>query len=305
MISLRRNSAGKVAIAVFISALLLLTGADCQGSRPNPRNPSPHPENKWVCATGPVDCPLHSGTQPSLIPLAQMIPLPSPNNQVTRSPAPVPTLPAKVIMSIGDSLSLEPSYYEELSRLMTKTGQPHTWVIAAAGGSRCSYWVGLIDSLITQHHPNVIFLNCGTNDTPLDATEADYTALLTIAQNRGVAVIASYIGRPYMGSPENVVRPYIEGWMNSTNLAIQRALVAHPRPVADMSRIPATPEWLTPDGIHWTWRARAAAGQLFYQAAAPSLGWKTLSQMGMTEMCGLSGAWLGQPWPTNYRMCLS
>ena len=54
----------KSTIAVLASVFLLLTAADCQGSRPNPRNPNPEPDNKWVCATAPVDCPVQTGRQP-------------------------------------------------------------------------------------------------------------------------------------------------------------------------------------------------------------------------------------------------
>ena len=298
----------KSVIGVLLSALLLLTGADCQGSKPNPRNPSPQPNNKWVCATAPVDCPVQSGWQdaPSIAPMSLLIPLPSPNNQVTRSPQPVPTLPPVTILLLGDSLTVEPSYGEELSRLMNRTGQPHTRHVVAAPGSKCSWWVTRINDLITQYQPHMLFLNCGTNDTPSDNTEADYRAILATGTARGVQVIASLIGIPDMRSPTNTVRPYILDWMHNTNLAIKRALVSYPQVgVADIQRVPANPEWLQADGIHWTSRARAAVGQIFYQAAVPVRGWKTLAQMGTYEMCGLSGTWITDPWPANYRVCLS
>lgn len=276
---------------------LLLTAANCGGTS----------DNKG-CANKPEGCPLQTARQ--IAPVAALISIPPPSSMVTRSPLPSPTLSAKILLSIGDSLTVgtggtEASYRGELSRLLRLTGQPHTWVVAAAGGSKCSYWLARIDALITQYQPNVIFLNCGTNDTPTDTTESDYRAMLTIAANRGVPVIASYIGRPYMGSPENSVRPYIEDWMEGTNSAIGRALATNPVPAAEVWRIPANPEWLQADGIHWKSRAEAAAGQLFYQKAAPVFGWKTLTQMGTYEMCGLSGVRRGQPWPTNYRVCTS
>jgi len=54
----------KAAIGIFISALLLLTGADCQGSKPNPK---PRPGPSWIepCSTTPVDCPVQTGRQPA------------------------------------------------------------------------------------------------------------------------------------------------------------------------------------------------------------------------------------------------
>ena len=55
----------KVSIGIFISALLLLTGADCQGSKPNPK---PQPGPSWIdgCANAPDGCPLQSGVQPAV-----------------------------------------------------------------------------------------------------------------------------------------------------------------------------------------------------------------------------------------------
>lgn len=245
--------------------------------------------------------------EPRPLPQRSFGPPPSPPRSL---PSPTPSqLPPIVVLSIGDSLtvgadgSTYASYRQELSRLMTLTGQPHTWVVAAVGGSKCSYWASRINGLITTHQPKLIVLNCGTNDTPSDATEADYRTILATAQARGVPIVASLIGRPYMGSPENSVRPWIEGWMDSTNDAIRRALAAYPAvPYASMLRVPNNPEWLHSDGIHLTARSEAAYGQLFYQAAQLiRSGWRTFVQM-----CGLSGHDRDDPWPVPdvaYRVC--
>lgn len=244
--------------------------------------------------------------------LVVLIPLPSPEPPAHPSPSSSP-LPAITVLAVGDSLtygkdgSAGASYRFELSRLMRLTGQPNQWQVEAAPGSKCSWWVTRIDNLITLHHPNIIFLNCGTNDTPSDNTEADYRAILAAAQARGVQLVASLIGIPDMRA--NTYRPWILDWMHGTNLAIKRALASYPQvPVADMQRVPANPEWLQTDGIHLTARSEAAYGQIFYQAAAPMRGWKTFPQLRTYEMCGLSGAWRDDPWPAPdvaYRVCRS
>lgn len=233
------------------------------------------------------------------------------------NPVPTPSLAPIVVMSVGDSLTegTDPatkatplgSYRPYLTNLLNATGQPHAWVIAAQGGTKCSHWAAVLGSLIDTYHPRLILLNCGTNDEPgIDNTEADYRTMLAAAQSRGVPLVASLIGRPYMGSLVNQGRPWIEAWMDATNDAIRRALAAYPSvPYANMLRVPNNPEWLTDDGIHITARAEAAWAQLFYAAAQLLMGWLTLAQMRIAEMCGLSGHDRDDPWPTGYRVCLT
>lgn len=255
--------------------------------------------------------------QPQGFPQSQRTfgPPPSPPRSL---PSPTPSLrPPIVVMSVGDSLSVghgpdgtfTESYRPELSRLMSLSGQPHTWMVQALGGTKCSYWAQRMGALIDTHHPHLIFLNCGTNDTPTDNTEADYRSILAAAQSRGVPIVASLIMQPDMESPTNIVRPYIWDWHRAINAAILRALAAYPAvPYADMVRVPNNIEWLQADGIHLTARSEAAWGQLFYQAAQPGRGWMSLAQMRQTPMCGLHGHWRGDPWPTPdvaYRVCRS
>jgi len=54
----------KLLLALALSVVLLLTGADCQGSKPNPK---PQPGPSWIegCANLPEGCPLQSGRQPA------------------------------------------------------------------------------------------------------------------------------------------------------------------------------------------------------------------------------------------------
>lgn len=256
---------------------------------------------------------MASGIALVLLVLQSLIPLPPPEPPTYPSPSGSP-LPAITVLSVGDSLtygtdgSATASYRRELSRLMRLTNQPYQWRVEALPGSTCHHWALRIGDIITIHHPHLIVLNCGTNDVPTtDATEQDYRTILSVAAAQGVAVVASLIGRPYMGSAENVVRPWIDGWMEATNVAIERALASYPLvPAAFFWRVPADPEWLAADGIHLTARAEAAYGQLIYQAARASRGWLTLAQMRVTEMCGLHGTRRGAPWPVPdvaYRVC--
>lgn len=239
--------------------------------------------------------------------IAVILPIPLPSPEPPTHPPPGPVLGSVRLLALGDSQNLGDAYRPELDRLLTRAGQPHTWAVNAAPGSKCSWWVPLIDSLITLHDPDIIFLNCGTNDTPSDDTEADYRAILARAAVHSVPVVASLIGRPYMGSAENADRPWIDEWMFNTNQAIKRALAGSPAtPVADLQSIPATPEWLNPDGIHFGSRAYIAWAQLFYEAARVLRGWPSMAVMRVSMTCGLSGAPRGAPWPAPggvYRVC--
>jgi len=55
----------KALIALWLSMALLLSGADCQGTKPNPK---PQPGPSWIegCANQPEGCPLQSGVQPAI-----------------------------------------------------------------------------------------------------------------------------------------------------------------------------------------------------------------------------------------------
>lgn len=264
---------------------------------------------KWLTLPLVALATMVSVPEPSVhTPVAFSMTIPIPPPEPPTRPSPPPAVFAPIVgLSLGDSLTLEPSYRPEFSRLATKTGQPLTWVVQAAPGSKCSWWLDKIDGLITQYHPNIIILNCGTNDTPTDDTEGAYRFILATATNRNTQIVASLIGVPDMLTATNSVRPYISDWMYNTNLAIKRALVSYPNVrVADFRRIPHTIEWLQTDGIHWTNRANVGAAQILYQAVATSRGWKTFGQMSIAEMCGLNGTDIGAPElipNVDYRMC--
>ena len=251
--------------------------------------------------------------------------LPPPRTPRPTVPQPPPSpLPPIVVMSVGDSLTegTDPatkgtplaSYRPELSRLMDLTGQPHTWVIQALGGTKCSYWAARMAGLLVTYHPSLVLLDCGTNDVPgVDNTEADVRIILAaVASYNAVGhhtlLVVALIGQPDMDSPTNTIRPWIWNWMHDTSAAIGRALADYPAvPVTDMVRVPNNKEWLQDDGIHLTARSEAAYGQLFYRAAAPRMGWLTIEDMRAQSMCGLSGHWRDTPWPTPdgvvYRVC--
>lgn len=273
---------------------------------------------RWLAAVSAAAACLAAGLV--AVPGASAdLPTPRTPRPTVINPVPTPSLAPITVLSVGDSLtrgtdgSTYASYRGELTRLMSMTGQAHTWVVDAEGGKKCSYWAtGRMAWLLTTYRPDVVFLDCGTNDTPSDATESDVRTILAAvasynaASARDALLVAALIGQPDMDSDTNVVRPWIWDWMHNTSQAIGRALAAYPAvPVADMVRVPNNIEWLDPDGIHLTARSNAAYAELFYRAAQQLVGWLTLAQMHLSGMCGLHGHWRGTPWPTGYRVCLN
>lgn len=251
---------------------------------------------------------------------AQGMPIPQPVPGPTHpAPSPTATVPEDTFIAVGDSITCGvgcgalDSYRAELTRLAAKGGHPITWVVAAVGGTKCSYWADQIETLLTTHNPDVMVLNCGTNDLPGDPTEASYRTILDAAQAHGVTVVATLIGLPDMRNPVNSVRPEIKGIMEGTNDILADVFADYlDVAVADLQQIPANLEFKF-DGIHCSLpdnvneRCDDAMGQLYYQALQPKMGWPTLAQMGEREMCGLNGSRDTAPEPVpnvDYWTCL-
>lgn len=235
------------------------------------------------------------------------VPLPPPGPGPTYPGPTPPTYPAVAVLSVGDSLTADTdssptgSYRGELSRLWNLAGQPHTWITAAIGGTKCSWWAGQIEDLIAAHQPDLLVIGCGTNDTAADDTQADYTTILDAAQAHGVQVVAVLPGVPDMRAP-NMAWPGIDESMHSARQAELAAIAGRGGVVvADVQRVPATLEWLQPDGVHWVSRTEAAVAWLIYDAARVVYGWPVA-----TEPCGLSGSWMDDPEPVpavDYLVC--
>lgn len=105
---------------------------------------------------------------------------------------PPPVVGTLRVLVVGDSISCggfypNPGWCPELSRLLTNAGVTHELIPAAVGGTRCDYWTDHIGPLLTQHHPNLVVLGCGTNDgartdvTGQARSDAVKTAVLSIA----------------------------------------------------------------------------------------------------------------------------
>jgi len=66
----------------------------------------------------------------------------------------------KVIL-LGDSLAQGMSH--EFQKIAKKNG--YSPVILAKGGTWCNYWSGSIERIVTKHHPQIVIVSLGTNDS--------------------------------------------------------------------------------------------------------------------------------------------
>lgn len=97
---------------------------------------------------------------------------------------PSPAPPEQVILTIGDSItegatmtgSVSPSYRAELGRLLDDACVPHFFAVAAVGGTTCGYWSSRMAGLMTTYRPDIVLINCGTNDRMDTKTPSQITA---------------------------------------------------------------------------------------------------------------------------------
>lgn len=242
------------------------------------------------------------------------------------TPAPAP----KTILTIGDSITAGvtmsgdegPSYRAELGRLLTEACVPHTFVVAGANGTTCGYWTSRLAGLMLTYQPDVVLLNCGTNDNLVDLTqpqisvwEGGYRALITtiLTADPDALVYPAWVqysagrmtdGCPWSQGSSPTWRPHSQAIVND---AIYRAVNSLP---AYRGRIPAVidyqpiPEgYLDVCGIHPTPGGYDLMGRIAYNTIAARLVSPPLAEL----PCGLTGRRPGHlvgSWTPCQRMVL-
>lgn len=233
--------------------------------------------------------------------------------------------PTKTILTVGDSItegatmagSAGPSYRAELGRLLDAACIPHTFAVAAVGGTTCGYWTTRMAVLMTTHHPDVVLVNCGTNDrmdtktaAQTTAWEGVYRGLFDTVLDMDPDVIAypSWVqysaGRPSTGctTPPGPSPSWLPASEAKLNDAIYRAMV-----VIDEwgARVPtwidyqAIPEgYLDQCGVHPTPGGYDVMGRLAFNTIAPML----VAPPAVPLPCGLTGRRPGGPVP-NWVPC--
>lgn len=196
-----------------------------------------------------------------------------------------------VILTVGDSISLSQSnpdsYRTELGRLLGLAGVNYRFVVAANGGWTCADWVPLAQQLAATNHPNLVIIECGTNDSvsPVGANiDSNYFNLMTnfLIGWPTTKILPSWI-------QYSAQRTGLPGGEANINDAIYRQTINSVHgtrlifPPADFQQIPE--EYLDGGGIHPTAAGWTAMGRIAYNAMRSTYGLADVAP----PMCGMTG----------------
>lgn len=198
------------------------------------------------------------------------------------------------ILTLCDSISAAGQYQVEISRILTLEGVPHQFFNASVGGTGVEYWAVNTTAAMNTYEPDLVLLNCGTNDTwtvanNVTSFEEKYRTVVEAILNwrtpnrvkLGVAFIQ-------YGTP-----PADQTFLNrqpSVNDAIYRQLGYYGNlitGIADFQRIPPNALYQDHTGYHPTPRGYKAMGRIWYDAVRAGMGWPVASE---PPICGMDGA---------------
>lgn len=224
--------------------------------------------------------------------------------------ATVSALPPLRILTLGDSITEGPTlgaYRGELGRLLDLAGVDHVWIVAAEGGIGCGGWVSRATGLVQQHTPDLVLLNCGTNDGAQASAaywmQLSQRTLITnlLAGSPTVKVVPAWItyasigGYPYPDKAPAWLADTIPVANDSLYTVLYGSGGLHGPRVptqVDLQGIPS--QYLDAGGIHPTPSGHIVAGRLWYRALRVVYGWPDL----VPEPCGLDGHRPGWGTPT-------
>lgn len=202
--------------------------------------------------------------------------------------------PETRILTLCDSITQAGQYQAELSRLLTLENIPHQIFNAGVGSTGVEYWATNVTAAMNTYQPDVVLLNCGTNDTWTVTHDLNYfnAKYRTVVENilnwrtpNRVKLFASYIA--YGMPPANQTFINNQPAVNNaiyTQLPIYGGMITG---VADFQQIPPNGLYLDGTGYHPTARGYKAMGRIWYDAMRTSMGWAVSSE---PPLCGMDGA---------------
>lgn len=194
---------------------------------------------------------------------AQPAPVAAP--AVAPAPAKAGTGPVR-IMAVGDSITEALNvggggYRTKLGQLLTAAGVPHEFYTVARGGYRCGDLTPLVATALQTYHPDLVLLNCGTNNAANGpgnwAFRVEYLTMWNTILNAYVdtRIVPSWIQYSAYTGHNDVVSwlPGNEATINDVIYSVSQWRPVGTRtfwPAADFQQIPAG--YLDAGGIHPT-----------------------------------------------------
>jgi lysophospholipase L1-like esterase len=189
-----------------------------------------------------------------------------------------PAVKTMKILTCCDSITVGgdgSSYRDELSVLLRQVGVEPVFVTAAVGGSACSMWAAMVGDFIKTNKPDMLLLNCGTNDVvstnaQVKAFSGQYVSMIEYSRAMGVKVMVSKLQISRVAQHPHLA--WLPGSEKKANVIIEKAARMYGDVgMADFSVIEASVENST-DGVH-----PSPAGELLYAkiwfSGGQRLGW--------------------------------
>jgi hypothetical protein len=207
------------------------------------------------------------------------------------------------ILVVGDSIA-EPcstapvgGWCARLDVMLRAVDVVPQWSTLALPGARCRWAADRIGAALNAHDPDVVLLNCGTNDDPKEkcwgesCTAWAQRVIIEAAHNSGARVATAFVGYPDLlrfGSQVN---------QEAANDAIYSNLGLYTTwnlGLANFQQVPGNPDYL-PDGIHPTGPKGADAyARIWFEVGAGRGWWPAGAAL---PLCGMFGRRAGYSVP--------
>lgn len=223
-----------------------------------------------------------------------------------------PESPLRIAVG-GDSIS-EPcitssGWCGELRGLLAKQGVVAEFSALASGGKRCKWIAERIVAFLEEVHPDILLLNCGTNDDPNEycygepCTTWSWRIIVEAARTRDINVGVAFIGYTDPDDPKVIgARPRLERENDLLYSQISRFQTVWDLALANFQVVPGDPDYL-PDGVHPISPVGARVYAEIWHGAVASRSWAPAgwTPLGYTS-CGMYGRRTGYPVP-QYTPC--
>jgi len=211
-------------------------------------------------------------------------------------------VPAVSLMVVGDSISIGcdstplGGWCAQLSALLTERGITHSIAGYVASGWSCGALAAGFDARFDaiQPRPDVVILNCGTNDVPLTQAARDFMGekwrtMVEYSWTHGAHILPVWVQYSDREVNEESGRPWLlpgEGAANDVIYLNMQYYISAGwfAGIADLQRVPGDWDYLA-DGIHPNGLGQRTYAAIFYRALRDYFGWPN----DVSEPCGMWG----------------